>query len=801
MGERQQHLYEFGPFRLDLREQALLRQGRPVALAPKDFEVLVALVRRGGGLVGKDELLKEVWPDAFVEEANISRRVYALRQALGENEAGRPYIETVPKRGYRLATGVREVSEGEAEVAVETLTRTRIVAEEEITVGEADYPEARQEPTLALPQPNVRRGRTVARRALFAALMTLFVGAAAVFFLTRHDRPSPLTERDDILLADFDNRTGDEVFDGVLKQALAVQLQQSPFLNILSEERVREALRYMGRPPGERVTREVAREICERQGVKAMLAGSITRLGSRYVLTLEAVDARSGDAIAREQEEAEGQEQVLSALGEASSRLREKLGESLQSIRKFDAPIEQATTSSLDAFKAFTAGEEQRLKGGYPESAVLFQHAVELDPNFALAYSKLASVYSNLREPTRAAENARRAFDLRARVTERERLYIAANYYSNVTGEQGPQIEALELLKHIYPREWQAWNNLILIHTETGEYEKALAEAREAFRLNPGSAGVRSNLGTALMNLNRFDEAEELMRQAVADKFDSVGVHLKLFRIAFIKGEGEPMQQQLDWAAQKTNDHAELVWQASVADFKGQRRTARELRERRNQFMKDRGNPEEVAESELNNVSRDALVGICGQVRQRVEAPLSVTRNKNTLSLAGLSLALCGDGDRAQPLIKELREMYPKRTEIIQVVLPTMQAAVDMNGANPAGAAQAMKNVIPYELSHNYWPAYIRGLAQLRAGDAAGAADAFQNILDHPGVSPISIRFPLAQLGLARAFALAGDTNRSRKAYEDFFALWKDADPDIPVLLEARREYERLSGRARPPSL
>jgi eukaryotic-like serine/threonine-protein kinase len=784
--------YEFGPFVLDPREQKLTRDGIPVSLPPKDFDILVALVRRAGSLVEKEVLVKEVWPDdRFVEEANVSRRVYAVRRALGDEENVGSYIETVPKRGYRFVFPVRQLPAQVSVVVLEKLKQTRIVAREQITVHDTDPPEIVRAPQRQIGS-DLQRRRIDVRSVIFAAIGVGLLTVAIILLVRHYRAPTPLTERDVILLADFENRTGDPVFDGTLKQGLAVQLEQSPFLSVFSDDRVRETLRYMGRSPDDRITREVAREVCERQGLKAMLLGTIVNLGSRYVVSIEAVEPRSGQVLARQQQEANGKEEVLRALGSAASGLREKLGESLQSIQKYDAPIEQATTSSLDGFKAYTAGEELRRRGKYQESLPMFEHAVEIDPNFALAHSKLATTYSTLRQPGRAADSATRAFELRQRVTELERLYITSVYYSDVTGELAPQIEALELLTQIYPRHFQAWNNLALIQIGLCQYEKALANAREAFRLNPASAAARSNVGTALLALNRFDEAEAFLRQAVADKVDSTGAHLKLLQIAYIKGNREAMKEQLDWATQNTNDHAELAWQADVADFEGRRQASRELRERRFGIFRNSVTAEFGAEGQVSQVARDAIVGFCDHVRQRVDVALSAARNKNTLPLSALSLALCGDGEGANSLAKELKEMYPKRTEILDVTVPEIEAAAHMSGPGLSEATQVIKNVIPYELSHGYWPAYVRGLVQLRAHDAAGAQNAFQNILDHAGVNPLSMFRPLSYLGLARAYALSGDTVRSRKAYDDFFTLWKDADADIPILQQAKQEYERL---------
>ncbi|MBA2260190.1 MAG: protein kinase, partial [Acidobacteria bacterium] len=368
------------------------------------------------------------------------------------------------------------------------------------------------------------------KRFAVLGLVPLLIASIALLFFFFNRFPV-LTEKDTILLADFDNTTGDPIFDDTLKQALAVQLGQSPFLNIFSEDRVREALKFMGRPAEERVTRDVGREICQRQGLKAMLAGSIGSMGNHYVITVEAIDAQKGDTIAREQVEAESKERVLRALGQAATKLREQFGESLASIQKFDAPIEQATTSSLEAFKAYTLGVEQHHKGKYLEAIPLYKRATDLDPNFALAYARLAAVYVNSRQIGLAAEASQKAYDLRERVSERERLFIAANYYDDVTREVEKKIETLELWKRTYPLDFVPHNNLALQYNNLGQYEKAVEEAREAIGLNPNAAPAYSNLATAFVGLNRIDEAKEVIERALAQKIETTWMHRNLYLI------------------------------------------------------------------------------------------------------------------------------------------------------------------------------------------------------------------------------------------------------------------------------
>jgi eukaryotic-like serine/threonine-protein kinase len=625
---------------------------------------------------------------------------------------------------------------------------------------------------------------------LIASLAVLIVVASIL--LVRFRSAHVLTEKDTILLADFVNTTGDSVFDGTLKQALAVQLGQSPFLNIFSEDRVRGALRLMGRSPDERVTRDVGREICQRQGLKAMLVGSIASLGNHYVITLEAINAQTGDAIAGEQAEAENKEQVLHALGEAAMKLREKLGESLQSIQKFDAPIEQGTTSSLEALKAFSMGVEQQLKGKFLEAIPFLKRATEIDPNFALAYARLASMYYNSGLYDLAAEASRKAYELRDRVSERERLFISAGYYDNVTGELEKYLETLELWKRTYPNHAAPPNNLAVKYNDLGQFDKAMQEAREAIRLNPNSASGYSLLAAALVGLNRFDEAKEIISQALAQKLETSVMHRTLYRIAFVQGDATTMQQQIEWTKGRPDDFVAQNWQAESAAFSGQFRKAKEFSNHAFELAAARDLKDVAAQIAAGAAARDALLGDCRQVKQQTTTALGMSQSQLTMISAGNALATCGEFSQTQTIIGELVRRFPEDTILSKVLLPLVQTRVELHRGNPAQAIQFLETTRPYEGYALFQIAYLRGQSYLKQQRGADAAAEFQKVLDHRGWQPASPLYPLAHLGLARTAALSGDTTKARQAYQDFFALWKDADPDIPILQEARREYETL---------
>ena len=630
------------------------------------------------------------------------------------------------------------------------------------------------------------------RVAVGSLALILTVLAVAAFFY--FNRAQALTERDTILLADIVNTTGDPVFDGTLKQALAVQLGQSPFLNLFPEDRVRETLRYMGRSPDERVTKEIAREICQRQGIKALLTGSIASLGSHYVITLEALNSQTGEAIAREQVEAESKEQVLKTLGGAATKLREKLGESLASIQKFDAPIEQATTSSPEALKAFTLGNEMDSAGKFYEAIPFFKRAVELDPDFALAYLKLGGAHYSIFKDQLAAEYAERAFEFRGRTSEREKFYISTSYYALTTGEIDKSIEVLELWKQTYARDITPRSDLSGQYVITGQYDKAAEEAGEALRLDPNVAALYNILGLSFLSLNRFDEARAIFEQGVEKKLDSTFLHAHFYHLAFVQGDEATMQRQVDWAKGTPGEGVLHYAQAHAAAFSGQRRKSQELFRRSAEANDRYGLKEGAAWGQADYALLNAAFGDCQQTKEGAVTAFNIARSKQALMLSGVALALCGEISQAQSIAGELVKRYPKDTLVNTIWLPTIQAAVEINRGNTEQAIQLLRAARRFEMGIEVQakPAYVRGLAYLRGGAGTEAMAEFQKIIDHRGVVAISALYPLAHLGLARAAALTGDTALSRKAYEDFFALWKDADPDLPILIEAKKEYQKL---------
>jgi len=627
---------------------------------------------------------------------------------------------------------------------------------------------------------------------LIAAGIIVAVGLAALFYFF-HKKPA-LSERDTVLLADFVNTTGEPVFDGTLKQALAVQLGQSPFLNIFPDERVNQALRFMGRPPNERITKDVAKEICERQGLKAMILGSIAGLGSHYVITLEAVNAHAGDSIAREQAEAESKEQVLKALGQAASRLREKLGESLSSVKKFDSPIEEATTSSLEALKAFSQGNELRVSGHDREAIPFYKRAVEIDPNFALAYARLAVQYSNQFQTELAAQYSQKAYDLRDRVSERERFYISEKYVTYVTGDRDEAINVEKAWAQSYPNDYIPHNNLGAGYNLIGRYEEALNESREAVRLSPDNATAMGNVVDNFMRLNRFDEARQVLDQRLGQNTDRGIYHFYSYQLAFIRGDQETMKRDLDWFAKQPEATDAFDLQANSAGFYGQWKKALDFNRRSVEVMISQNRKENAAQNEANFAVFETALGSCDLAKETAARSLAFSRGRINSGAAAFALAVCGDVSQAQSLADDLQKRFPRDTPVISVILPMIRAAIEMNRGNTAKAIEILQPANRFELGQaaGFWLTYLRGQAYLKQRSGKEAAAEFQKILDHRGVDPLSPLYPLAHLGLARAAAISGDTAQSRKEYQDFLALWKDADSDLPILIDARKEYEQL---------
>jgi serine/threonine protein kinase/tetratricopeptide (TPR) repeat protein len=608
----------------------------------------------------------------------------------------------------------------------------------------------------------------------------------------------PLTEKDTVVLADFDNKTGDAVFDDALKQALAVQLGQSPFLNILSDRKVEDTLHLMGKPSTERVTRDVARELCIRTGSKAFLQGSISNLGGQYVIGLDAVGCSTGDTLAQEQEQAANKQDVLKALGTAASSMRGKLGESLATVQKFDVPVE-ATTPSLEALKAFSMGITTFRAKGSAESVPFYKRALELDPNFAVAYASLGLVYGNLGQASLAAENIKKAYDLRDRVSEREKYRISALYYQNVTGELEQATQVYELWAKSYPQDVVPPGNLAVIYSYLGQMEKSLAATVESQNLAPDATGY-FNLAGAYLQLNRLDDAQKTIEDAQKHNLAGDFLHLAIYQLAFLKSDTAEMERQVAWAAGKPGTEDLLLsFQSDTEAYYGHLAKARDFSRRAVDAAVRADSKETAAIWRVNSALREAEFGNPAIAKQDVAAAVALTPGRDVEMLAALALARSGETVRAKTIVAELEKTYPSQTVLKVYWLPAIKAAIELNANNAAQSVVYLEAAAPYDLGTppqfqvgTMYPAYVRGLAYLAQRNGPAAAAEFQKVLDHRGLVMNFVTGAMARLGLARAYAMAGDTAKAKSAYQDFLTLWKDADPDIPILKQAKAEYAKV---------
>ena len=610
----------------------------------------------------------------------------------------------------------------------------------------------------------------------------------------RSHQSKPLTDKDTIVLGDFANTTGDSVFDDTLKQGLSVQLEQSPFLDLLSERKVNETLKRMGRSTGDRLTPEVSREVCQRTASKAMLTGSIASLGSQYVIGLKATNCATGDLLAEAQEKATGKEAVLKALDAAAVILRAKLGESLSSVQRYATPVEDATTPSLEALQAYSLGRKMFFAKGNTAALPFLKRAVELDPKFAIAYRALSAVYGNLGEPGRQAENIRKAYEFREKVSERERFYIEANYYWAGTGELEKAVPAYQLWQQTYPRDYALYVHLGAIYRTSGNLEKALEEARESVNLEPNAADNYELLSFNCLSLNRLDEAEAVIRQAEDRKLESEGLLALRYQLAFLKGDAAQMAKLASAAVGRPGtEDVLLAEQADTEAWHGRFKAARELTRRAMDSAQLNDARETAAGYQVEAALSEVESGDHEQARADAVAAVKLASNRDVRSSAALTLALSGDTPEAEKLAAELDKNFPLDTLVQRYRLPSIRAALALQRNDPARALELLQSLGALELGDGgiLLPVYLRGRAFLMLHDGNRAAAEFQKFVDHRGLVQNFPWVALARLMLARAYSMQGDAAKARAAYQDFLTLWKDADPDIPILKQAQAEYAK----------
>jgi eukaryotic-like serine/threonine-protein kinase len=614
-------------------------------------------------------------------------------------------------------------------------------------------------------------------------------------YLFLHRAPK-FTGKGSIVLADFTNTTGDPVFDDALRQGLAAQLAQSPFLNILSEQQIRQQLKFMGQQPTARLTNDLARQVCQRTQSAAVLDGSIAQIGNTYDLILNAVNCASGETLATAQTEATDKNQVLGALGKVAEEMRGKLGESLASIQKYNTPIAEATTPSLEALKAFSLGMQARANKGEDVAAPFFKQAVALDPNFAMAYAVLGQVESNLGEKEMGAEHTKKAYDLRERASEVERFYIDSHYYNNVTGDSEKTIQVYQLWTQTYPRDSIPHGNLSVQYAALGQWEKALPESLEGHRLSPDESINWFQVSFVYLGLGRLDEAKATANQAIAQKVDVPSLHIALYQVAYLQNDAPAMSHEVSLIENFSPviAPAGIAIEATTETSYGHMEKARALFERSVTASQSVGKKESAASTMALRAMVQGFVGDAAGARKDAAVALGIDSSMGVKVSAATALALAGDAARAESLVGEVAKERPSGGLENLYDLPVIRAAIEMDRNNAAKAVEILQPVLPYDLANGrrLYSVYERGQAYLMLHKGNEAAAEFQKISDHRGVVQNSVVASLGHLGLGRAYAMAGDAGKARAAYQDFFAVWKEADPDVPILKQAKAEYAKL---------
>ena len=758
-------ILRFGVFEVDQRSGELRKQGVRIKLQDQPFHVLTVLLQRPGEVVTREELRNQNWPaDTFVDFDNsLNTAINKLREALGDSADNPRFIETLPRRGYRFIAPVSRV-DGTARGVIGA--------------------------SVAAPARN--------RKIVVTVAVVVLAAGIAGGLLWRARQAGRLTEKDTIVLGDFANSTGDPVFDGTLREGLSVELEQSPFLSLVSEEEIHQTLQMMERPANTRLVPEITREVCQRTSSAAALDGSIALIGTRYNLILKAVNCASGDLLASTEAQANDKTHVLDALGKAASEMRRKLGESLSSIQKYNTPLEQATTPSLEALQAYSLGLNASGANDIVAAQAFFNRATQIDPNFAMAYLGMAGAVD---EFSGAVENSRKAFALRAGVSDVERLIIEEEYTFHTTGDLMKAAQICRLGARTYPRISQFHDDLGNSLNFLGQYESGLEEILESLRLAPYEGFQYREVAHTYLLLNRLDKAEATAKEARAKNLD-VNLTDVLYGIAFYREDTSEMLRQ---AARATGVAGEedllLAMEADTAAYFGHLREARELSRRAVDSAEQARRKEAAATYRAVSAFRDAFFGNIAIVRERAAVPRGRSSGRDLDYAVALAFAYAGDAKRAQALADDLSKWFSEDT-IVQVnYLPSLRAKLALSRANPPQALEILRVAAPYELGlpalsyynwPNLYPVYVRGEAYLAAHQGSEAAAEFQKILDHRGIvlnEPIGA---LAHLQLGRAYALQGDSAKSRGAYQDFLTLWKDADPDIPILKQAKAEYAKV---------
>ncbi len=764
-------VYAFGPYRLDPVRRSLIRDGETVRLTARVFDTLIYLVEHHGRLVSRDELQEAVWQGRAVDENNLGQAISALRKALPA-DAGGNYVVTVAGRGYRFGVPVQ-----------------------------VEYVPPKASPAPEPAAPAHSKGLHLARRARAIALLAAALAACvAVAVAYRAARPAHLTDRDTIVLADFTNTTGDPVFDDTLRQGVSVALHQSPFLALVSEDRIGQTLRRMGQPSGARVTPTIAREICARTGSAAMLSGSIARLGTRYVLGLRAENCRTGDTIDEDQAEAAGKEGVLGALDDMTRRFRSRMGEARASLASHDKPLASATTGSLDALKAYSMALNLEETKSVDSAIPFFEHAIELDPQFASAYAALALAHSSNGEKMLADTLGEQAYRLRARAGDDERYFITAFYYLRVTTEIEKGLRVLQAWAQTYPRQAQPQQMLGgIAYPEIGEYQNAIDSELRVLQLEPDSAVGYRLLAGDYLYADRLTDALHVIDGASARKFANPAFPMLRYDIAFLHGDETEMRRAAAMAP--PNSGLMLYREAFVRAYGGHLREATQLMHSAAALARASSTADKVALFEAPLAIWAALFGMTQNASANA-LPSPAVSDPDVCYAAGFALAAAGDAARAEAVAKDLDARFPADTSVQYNYLPALHGLISLDRGDPNAAIEALQAALPYDFAvprtaqHAFfgamYPVYVRGMAYLAAGQGPRAAAEFRKIIAHRGLVVSDAIGALAHLELARAYALQKNIPASRSAYRDFFGLWQDADADLPILHQAKSEYAAL---------
>jgi DNA-binding winged helix-turn-helix (wHTH) protein/tetratricopeptide (TPR) repeat protein len=807
MAASKSFVFRFDDVEVWEREFTLIKAGKVLTVEPKAFRALLFLVHNPQRLISKEELLSTVWGNAAVTDGSLTRCIWLLRSLLGDDIRDPRYIATVATVGYRFVCKV-EVTEddsGTLEAAGKPNGfdgNDRVEEHANLGILGAAAPTPAEAGNVADGENRNGKSTEESREGFWrwlvsvpAVMVLLALGAGSYFYFHRTPK---LTDKDTIVLADFTNRTEDAVFDGTLREGLSVQLEQSPFLNIISDQQSRQTLQMMGQNPDAKITPQIARELCQRTGSAAVVNGSIAEIGTRYLLTLKAVSCMSGESLASAEAQAIDKNNVLDALGKTASEIRRKLGESLSTVQKFNTPLVQATTPSLEALEAYTMGEKLAFGQGEHAAAVPFyQRAIMLDHNFATAYQSLSIVYIVLGETSLSIENIKKAYELRQSVSEGEKSDIETFYYDIVTEDIEKLRQEDELLAQTYPR--LSRNNLGLVYQALGQYDRSLLEFRESLPLDPEESVSYFNLVRAYFVVGRLREAQETFDQAEAKHLDSLWLRVFRYDLAFLENDATGMQQQVTWSLDKPGfEDMFLNLEADTAGYSGHAREARELSRQAVEFAGRAELSGRAADHEVNAAMRESLFGNFAEAQRQAKASLNRSPGPFVQYKAAIALALGRDVVGAENLANEMRRRYPENLRVRRQRIPTIQALVALDRNQTANAIEVAESIptevvesSPYQEA-DFFPVYVRGEAYLAAHRGAEARAEFQKIVDNRGIIVNQPIGALAHLQIGRAYATQGDVTKAKAAYHDFLTLWKDADPDIPILKEAKAEYAKL---------